>query len=470
VIAAAHEIEAAGQQGLPGLIAKGLIFREVSPFSSESTQTDEGPTPEETPQSHQVNEFGVYVKGVEEIKIPFPKKAGKTEVVIRLVHDQADGMWRSSYWVRAGTGAASSPVMKSDSCYESRERALGAAGEKARAYLLRIAERRDSSDSVKRQINSALPALDKWIIVNGADPSAAYPEDKIEAPVDEGASDCREEAIKKLIDRVREKPGIAGHVLIGEGYARGALAEAESQGLIENIDGHRWYVWTSSDVTAAISSSGPLTRSELQGLGCQLHIITQAEMEGLIQQSGDKFLLKSHRKCNHPDGCENPERPGFGYCEEHRAASVERAIEIGKKGLAEAEMLKALHHALHHIEDAAERWKSLQENGATDNELMVAVAREFAVSGGSTRHGGWNVRGGKNPHFAWETEFGVKTLRGKRLLAKVREVMEIGAPGQVLNATAEEDDFTAPRCYECGRIDGAHSDTCSQRPIDILST
>ncbi len=29
-------------------------------------------------------------------------------------------------------------------------------------------------------------------------------------------------------------------------------------------------------------------------------------------------------------------RPGFGYCEEHRAASVKRAIEQGKKATAKA--------------------------------------------------------------------------------------------------------------------------------------
>lgn len=250
----------------------------------------------ESPRANpQVNEFGVYVEGEQRINVPLPKKAGKTEVVIRLVHDQADGMWRSSYSARAGAAGVSSPVADYDPGYESREIAVRAAGEKARAFLLGQVDRGGLSDSQRRQVEAAIPALDDWMAVNAVDHCAAYPGDEIKTPIDYSDDDWREQAIKKLIERVKERPGTPGYVLMGEGFTKGTLAEAESRGLIENIDGHRWYVWTTSDVTAAISSSGPLTRAELRGLGCQLHVITQAEMEGLIQQSGDKFLLKPKR-------------------------------------------------------------------------------------------------------------------------------------------------------------------------------
>lgn len=109
----------------------------------------------------------------------------------------------------------------------------------------------------------------------------------------------------------------------------------------------------------------------------------------------------------------------------------------------------ALRSALHTFADAANRWQSLIEKGATDDELMAAIGREFGT------------KGNKRPEFSWNSQFGVKTLRGKRLLAKVREVMAIGAPGQQAEAL---DDFTAPICDECHRIDGAHSDTCGQCP------
>jgi len=127
---------------------------------------------------------------------------------------------------------------------------------------------------------------------------------------------------------------------------------------------------------------------------------------------------------------------------------------------------RALHRALHSFEDAAKRWKPLQENGATDDELKEALGREFG-DGGSSCFGGHRQKGGKNPQFTWLAggdESKQQTLKGKRLLAKVREVLEIGAPRQVENAVADDDDFTAPRCSECGRIDGAHTTECSQNP------
>lgn len=123
---------------------------------------------------------------------------------------------------------------------------------------------------------------------------------------------------------------------------------------------------------------------------------------------------------------------------------------------------EALEHALlHHVQNAAKRWKLLQKNGATDAELLARVADEFEGDGGSTANGGWKVKGGKSPQFTWKRDG--STLKGKRLLAKVREVLQIGPPKPAETATVEVDDFTATRCEECKRIDGAHADTCSQR-------
>src|SRR5262249_54288007 len=108
----------------------------------------------------------------------------------------------------------------------------------------------------------------------------------------------------------------------------------------------------------------------------------------------------------------------------------------------------------------------LAENGATDAELTAAISREFGVGGGSSLYGSHRHKGGKNPQFQWPGYADLskaKTLKGKRLLAKVREGMGIGARGHGA-ASDQADDFTAPRCDECGRIDGAHTDTCSQNP------
>src|SRR5262245_21027376 len=42
---------------------------------------------------------------------------------------------------------------------------------------------------------------------------------------------------------------------------------------------------------------------------------------------------------------------------------------------------QGLHAALHHVEGAAERWRRLQEKGATDDELKAMIGREFGLGG-----------------------------------------------------------------------------------------
>jgi hypothetical protein len=63
------------------------------------------------------------------------------------------------------------------------------------------------------------------------------------------------------------------------------------------------------------------------------------EWKSQQQQAGNS--KEQIRKCNHPSGCENEAREGFGYCEPHRAASVEHAIEVGKKAEAKEKKKRA---------------------------------------------------------------------------------------------------------------------------------
>jgi hypothetical protein len=160
-------------------------------------------------------------------------------------------------------------------------------------------------------------------------------------------------------------------------------------------------------------------------------------------------------------------RPNKTFTVDYAAAYPNDEIEadpeeVDLPQVEEPTLEAALYHALHHVQNAAERWKPLQYSGADDHELMTAIALEFVGQGGSSQNGGWSVKGGKAPQFTWERDG--STLKGKRLLAKVREVLQIGPPIPAETAPADADDFTAPRCSECGRIDGAHTPECSQNP------
>jgi ParB/RepB/Spo0J family partition protein len=267
-------------------------------------------TEQKTKAGSQANEHGVYVKNVKQIKVPFPKAAGKTEVIINLVQDLDDEMWRSSYSVKAGTGGVSSSPSIRSGPYQSREDAIKAAAELARIWILKEVERGALSEASRRHINVALPVLDKWIIAN------------TDAPFCEGCG-CVPVACRCSKDDEDEENGF-------------------HPGFPPGFDPKR------------------------------------AE-KGLGQE----------------------DEPSFE---------------------------KALHGALHHVQDAAERWSLWQENGATDKELTAAIAREFGLGGGSTQHGSYRYKGGKSPEFTWPDNGRVR-LNGKRLLAKVREVLEIGAPG-----------------------------------------
>jgi ParB/RepB/Spo0J family partition protein len=124
----------------------------------------------------------------------------------------------------------------------------------------------------------------------------------------------------------------------------------------------------------------------------------------------------------------DPERAEKGLAQE------DKADEVDLPQSDEPTLEDALEHALtSHVEGAATRWLRLQRNGATDAELLARIADEFQGCGGSSQNGGWRVKGGKSPEFTWFDDgplHKAQKLKGKRLLAKVREVLEIGAPGQ----------------------------------------
>lgn len=112
-------------------------------------------TNQKTKAGPQANEHGVYVKNVKEIKVPFPKAAGKTKVTINLVQDLHDEMWRSSYSVTAGSGGTSSLPSALSTPHRSREGAIVAAAEKAREFLLSEVERGNLSEASKQQVRAA---------------------------------------------------------------------------------------------------------------------------------------------------------------------------------------------------------------------------------------------------------------------------------------------------------------------------
>lgn len=121
------------------------------------------------------NKFRVYVKS-EKIDIPLPKKAGKlAEVAIGMVQDKMDEMWRFSYSIRIGNAGASSPISGNDPGHESRERAVRAAGEKVREFLVSRLHRGDLSENERGQVEAAISGLDDWTRSNAINQRAAYP-------------------------------------------------------------------------------------------------------------------------------------------------------------------------------------------------------------------------------------------------------------------------------------------------------
>jgi N12 class adenine-specific DNA methylase/2'-5' RNA ligase len=76
-------------------------------------------------------------------------------------------------------------------------------------------------------------------------------------------------------------------------------------------------------------------------------------------------------------------------------------------------------HALTMVENGADRWKSLRERGATDEQLKEAIGKEFG------QHSTTDYNTMPLPSFQ---ERGGKVLKGKDLIADVRRLLDIGHP------------------------------------------
>lgn len=152
--------------------------------------------------------------------------------------------------------------------------------------------------------------------------------------------------------------------------------------------------------------------------------------QGLAQEDEVEGDLRANCECGHARMHHNGPDGRCVICLPRRCGQFR---EVDPPRPDEPTLEDALEHALtRHVEGAATRWLQLQRNGATDAELLARIADEFQGCGGSSQNGGWSVKGGKSPQFTWFDDgplYKAQKLTGKRLLAKVREVLEIGAPG-----------------------------------------
>jgi len=101
--------------------------------------------------------------------------------------------------------------------------------------------------------------------------------------------------------------------------------------------------------------------------------------------------------------------------------------------ITEQETDKRLKDLLHHLEGAKGRWHRLQRFGASDEVLKAAIAAEIGIFSGSTRVGEIDVfgKGGESPRVWIGCGMRVKpTLSGKKLMSRVRSLMQIPYPSQ----------------------------------------
>ena len=100
-----------------------------------------------------------------------------------------------------------------------------------------------------------------------------------------------------------------------------------------------------------------------------------------------------------------------------------------------SELADGLWQALHCIENADKRWEKLRRTGVTDEDLCEAIRYEWGLGGGQSGPDmqAISYHGGANPRF-WFGKMiggGKPTLQGRRLLAAVRQLMNVGLPGRI---------------------------------------
>jgi len=93
----------------------------------------------------------------------------------------------------------------------------------------------------------------------------------------------------------------------------------------------------------------------------------------------------------------------------------------------------SLFRALHHMEGAVDRWQERREAGMTDAELKAAIAEEFGVEGAlaeaDMKPCAFDAGGGDPKFWFDDNPVSAKpTLAKKKLVTKVREIMNIPAP------------------------------------------
>jgi len=101
------------------------------------------------------------------------------------------------------------------------------------------------------------------------------------------------------------------------------------------------------------------------------------------------------------------------------------------KTISEQEADKRLKDLLHHFEGAKGRWHRMQRFGASDEVLKEAIAFEIGIFSGSTRPGEIDIcgKGGKSPRVWIGCSMRSRpTLSGKRLIGRVRSLMQIPYP------------------------------------------
>jgi len=90
-----------------------------------------------------------------------------------------------------------------------------------------------------------------------------------------------------------------------------------------------------------------------------------------------------------------------------------------------------VHAAIHSTQGADKRFDALRKSGATDAELNQAISDAFGTYTGSSNFGGWTAKGGKSPNLeAYVLGDGKppQSVKGKELVAMVRELMQIPQP------------------------------------------
>lgn len=461
-------------------------WRRERPATAESEEEGE----EESDADPQINEHGVYVKGVEVIKVPFPKKARKTEVVISLVKDRVDGMWRSAYSATAGVASFTGPICDYDPCHETREGAIAAAGWKARSFLLRQVDTGGLSEAAKRQVEAAIPALDDWLEINAVDHSAAYPDDEIEAEADDVSPP--QLFVPKLEEALEH--ALLHHVQNAakrwEPLQKNGATDAELTARIsEEFSGEGgssanggWKVKGGKSPQFTWKSDG----STLKGKR-MLAKVREVMGIGAHGQSNDPNADHSAVYPNDEIEAADEDDGGTPFPTEYPQAEIERMAEscavweIDNEKPVKICYILDQPHVITGREPStdAESWASVsawqvlplenvgEASARTIKEANAEYEKQFdepesdykplsykgvKINCGSKKKPDWWVIVGSEQRFTVDYS---------------ADYPDDEIEAAVNSDGAIADDFTASRCDECGRIDGGHTKECSKNPARL---